>query len=88
MRIVQPAVDMLMQSILKSLKFRANIPEELLVFLDAQVKEGRYKSRSQALTEALQSWRTQKFAGDYAKAFAEYDDSWDDALADGLVAPG
>ena len=67
------------------MKFSANIPDELLVFLDAQVKEGRYKSRSQALTEALQSWRTQKFADYYAKAFAEYDDSWDDALADGLT---
>ena len=75
----------MMQSILESMKFSANIPDELLVFLDAQVKEGRYKSRSQAITEALQSWRTQKFADDYSKAFAEYDDSWDDALADGLA---
>lgn len=74
-----------MQSILRSMKFSANIPDELLVFLDAQVKEGRYKSRSQAITEALQSWRTQKFADDYAKAFAESDDSWDDVLADGLA---
>lgn len=75
----------LAQSILQSMKFSANIPDELLVFLDAQVEEGRYKSRSQAITEALQSWRTQKFADDYAKAFAEYDESWDDAFDDGLA---
>jgi Arc/MetJ-type ribon-helix-helix transcriptional regulator len=73
------------QSILESMKFSANIPDDLLVFLDEQVTNGHYKSRSQALTEALQSWRTQKYAGDYAKAFAEYDDSWDVASADGLT---
>jgi Arc/MetJ-type ribon-helix-helix transcriptional regulator len=67
------------------MKFSANIPDDLLLFLDEQVKDGNYKSRSQALTEALYSWRTQKFADDYAKAFAEYDESWDDALDDGLA---
>jgi Arc/MetJ-type ribon-helix-helix transcriptional regulator len=67
------------------MKFSANIPHDLLVFLDEQVMGGHYKSRSQALTEALQSWRTQKYAEDYAKAFAEYDESWDVTSADGLT---
>ncbi len=51
-----------MASILRSMKFSANIPDQLLLFLDGLVQEGHYKSRSQALTEACTrggttSWR-------------------------------
>ena len=73
-----------MAGILKSMKFSANIPDDLLEFLDTQVTDGHYKSRSQALTEALHSWRTERLANDYRSAFAEDDPSWDVAVADGL----
>lgn len=76
-----------MKSILESMKFSANIPHDLLEFLDGQVKEGHYKSRSQALTEALHSWRTRKLEADYSSAFADYDKAWDVTLADGLSEP-
>lgn len=69
---------------LKSMKFSANVPDDLLEFLDTQVTNGHYKSRSQALTEALHSWRTERLADDYRSAFVEEDLSWDVAVADGL----
>ena len=73
-----------MVGMLKSMKFSANVPDDLLEFLDTQVTNGHYKSRSQALTEALQSWRTERLADDYRSAFVEEDLSWDVAVADGL----
>lgn len=73
-----------MTGILKSMKFSANIPDDLLEFLDTQVTHGHFKSRSQALTEALHSWRTERLADDYRIAFVEEDITWDIAVADGL----
>ena len=73
-----------MVGMLKSMKFSANVPDDLLEFLDTQVTNGHYKSRSQALTEALHSWRTERLADDYRSAFVEEDLSWDVAVADGL----
>ena len=66
------------------MKFSANIPDDLLEFLDTQVTDGHYKSRSQALTNALYSWRTERLANDYRSAFADEDASWDITVADGL----
>ena len=77
-----------MASILQSMKFSANIPDELLLFLDGLVKEGHYKSRSQALTEALHSWRNHKLEADYAKAFEEPGFEWDVTLTDGFREDG
>lgn len=73
-----------MLSILKSMKFSANIPEDLLQFLDRQVSAGHYRSRSAALTDALQGWRSERLRTDYAAAFADIDGSWDTTLQDGL----
>ena len=73
-----------MISILIRMKFSANIPDELLLYLDGLVKEGHYKSRSQALTEALHSWRNHKLETDYAKAFEEPGFEWDVTLTDGF----
>jgi Arc/MetJ-type ribon-helix-helix transcriptional regulator len=73
-----------MTGILRSMKFSANIPDDLLGFLDQQVTSGAYKSRSQALTEALHGWRARRMEEDYATAFDEADDAWDSAAADGI----
>jgi Arc/MetJ-type ribon-helix-helix transcriptional regulator len=67
------------------MKFSANIPDDLLQFLDSQVRQGHYRSRSHALTDALHSWRTQKLEADYAAAFAEADSAWDATISDGLL---
>ena len=73
-----------MLSIMESMKFSANIPDDLLTFLDQQVSDGRYRSRSAALTEALQAWRVDTLKADYARAFADHDSNWDGVVADGL----
>ena len=70
------------------MKFSANIPNELLLFLYGLVKEGHYKSRSQALTEALHSWRNHKLEADYAKAFDEPGVEWDVTVSDGFHEDG
>ncbi len=74
-----------MQSIIKSMKFSANIPDDLLVFLDDQVSEGRYRSRSAAVTEALRIWRQHTLTTAYADAFQSADPIWDETLEDGLA---
>lgn len=74
-----------MQSIMKGMKFSANIPDDLLVFLDDQVREGRYRSRSAAVTEALRIWRQQTLTTSYADAFQSADLAWEVTLEDGLV---
>lgn len=74
-----------MQSIMKGIKFGANIPDDLLVFLDDQVREGRYRSRSAAVTEALRIWRQQTLTTSYADAFQSADLAWEVTLKDGLV---
>ena len=73
-----------MQSMIKSMKFSANIPDDLLVFLDDQVSEGRYRSRSAAVTEALRAWRQQTLTAAYAEAFQNADPAWEITLEDGL----
>jgi Arc/MetJ-type ribon-helix-helix transcriptional regulator len=66
------------------MKFSANIPDDLLVFLDDQVSEGRYRSRSAALTEALRLWRQHTLTTAYADAFQTADTAWDVTLEDGV----
>jgi len=74
----------LAMSIIKSMKFSANVPDDVLGFLDAQVDEGHYASRSAALTEAIALWRTHKLGSAYAEAFQEMDTDWDVTLRDGV----
>lgn len=73
-----------MQSIIKSMKFSANVPDDVLGFLDQQVGAGYYASRSAALTEAITMWRVHRLAPMYAEAFGEHDTAWDATVADGL----
>mgnify|MGYP002214591620 CR=1 FL=1 len=68
--------------------FSANIPQNLLQFLDSQVRQGHYRSRSHALIDALQSWSAQKLEADCAMAFADLDSVWDVTLHDGLSSEG
>lgn len=65
-----------------------NIPHDLRQFLDCQVRQGHYRSRSHALTDALQSWSTQKLEAYYATTFADFDSVWDVTLRDGLSSEG
>ncbi len=65
------------------MKFSANIPDEVLSFLDEQVATGRYRSRSAALTDAIVVWRESRLGEAYRLAFSEDEPVWDGALGDG-----
>jgi Arc/MetJ-type ribon-helix-helix transcriptional regulator len=67
------------------MKFSANIPDDVIGFLDQQVEDGHYRSRSAAITEAITMWRVQRLADSYAEAFGSSDPAWDQSVADGLA---
>jgi Arc/MetJ-type ribon-helix-helix transcriptional regulator len=77
-----------MSGILKSMKFSANVPDDVIFFMDEQVREGHFPSRSAALTEAMALWRQHRLHSSYAQAFSELDEvggaAWDSTVADGL----
>lgn len=73
-----------MASMIKSMKFSANVPDDVMAFMDEEVKQGHYPSRSAALTEAMSLWRTHKLGRSYAESFQAVDSAWDEAVADGL----
>lgn len=77
-----------MKSILESMKFSANVPEDVLAFLDQQVEQGHFASRSAALTEAITLWRVHRLAPMYAEAFSDVTSEWDATVADGLSGDG
>ena len=68
-------------------KVSVSLSDADLSYLDTQTLAGRYPSRSAALQDAIRKLRESELADAYAEAFAEWDDdSWDDALGDGLTA--
>lgn len=69
-----------------SMKFSANVPEDVLTYLDEQVSAGFFPSRSAALTDAIRKWRDVRLEEEYAVAFTELDSLWDEALSDGLIS--
>lgn len=73
-----------MESILKGMKFSANVPDEALKFLDQQVEEGKFRSRSAALSEAIFFWRSHQLVDEYIAAFHDDSSEWDVTLRDGL----
>gem|GEM_PF-777957 len=71
-------------SILKSMKFSANVPDDVLAFVDGEVTAGRFPSRSAAITQALVDWRVTRMESSYAEAFSSTDDDLDVLISDGL----
>jgi Arc/MetJ-type ribon-helix-helix transcriptional regulator len=57
---------------------------ELGGFLDGQVSEGHYASRSAAVTAALAVWRESRLQPSYTEAFALIDPLWDLVAGDGI----
>lgn len=74
-----------MESTMISMKFSANVPEDVLNYVDEQVSAGLFPSRSAALTDAIRTWRDVRLEDEYAVAFTERDSLWDEALSDGLI---
>ena len=75
-----------MNSILEGMKFSANVPDDVLAFLDAEVASGHYRSRSAALTAAIVHWRESRLEDAYRQAFSDVDSVWEEAIADGWTA--
>jgi Arc/MetJ-type ribon-helix-helix transcriptional regulator len=70
------------------MKFSANVPDDVISYMDEQVSEGHFPSRSAALTEAMTLWRLHRLHSSYTEAFSSLDhadeSAWDSAVADGL----
>lgn len=60
------------------------LDRELGDFLDCQVTEGHYASRSAAVTAALAMWRGTRLQPSYTQAFASIDPLWDLVAGDGI----
>lgn len=73
-----------MQSILVGMKISVNLPEDVVAFVDGEVKRGDYSSRSAAFADALVAWRVARLEDSYAQAFAEIDPIWDETVSDGI----
>lgn len=60
------------------------LDRELGEFLDNQVTEGHYASRSAAVAAALAVWRDTRLQPSYTEAFASIDPLWDLVAGDGI----
>lgn len=60
------------------------VSPDIAEFIDRQVEQGHYASRSAVLTAALLVWRDRLLEPAYAEAFASIDPLWDATTGDGL----
>jgi Arc/MetJ-type ribon-helix-helix transcriptional regulator len=63
----------------------ARVTKAALSFLDEQVAQGHFVSRSAALSEALTLWRDHRLGSMYGEARSDAYTDWDVTVADGLV---
>lgn len=73
------------------MKLSVSLPEDDVAFLDSYAQAHEAGSRSAALQEAIGLLRSSELAGDYERAWAEWDaggepDAWEVTSADGLEA--
>jgi Arc/MetJ-type ribon-helix-helix transcriptional regulator len=69
-------------------KLSVSLPDEDVATLDAYARSAGLPSRSAALHQAIRLLRTQELEDDYAAAFAEWDESGEQAAWEGTVADG
>jgi Arc/MetJ-type ribon-helix-helix transcriptional regulator len=62
-----------------------NIPEDALDFIDRQVATGKYRSRSEAITQAVYLLRDSSLHAAYLEAFSDIDPAWDTVVSDGVA---
>ena len=65
-------------------KISIHLPRDLVDFVDSRVVSGGYRSRSEALHEAIRAWRRAAKDAGYTKAFTEIEPEWDAVIADGI----
>jgi len=70
---------------IESMKISVNTPDDLVVFVDAQVQAGYFPSRSAAIADAISRWRVERLEASYDQAFAQIDPVWDATTGDGLL---
>lgn len=61
-----------------------HLPRDLVDFVDSRVASGGYRSRSEALHEAIRAWRGAAKEAGYMRAFTEIEPEWDAVIADGI----
>lgn len=66
------------------MNFGVEVSSDIAEFIDRQVEQGHYASRSEVLTAALLVWRDRLLEPAYTEAFASIDPLWDAATGDGL----
>ncbi len=67
-----------------SMQITVRLDSELGNFLDREVTEGHYGSRSEAVIAALAMWRGTRLQPSYTQAFASIDPLWDLVAGDGI----
>lgn len=73
------------------MKMSVSLPEEDIEFLDTYARDHRVASRSAVLRRAVGLLRAAELSSEYATAFEEWTDEfeneiWDTVVADGLTA--
>ena len=71
------------------MKVSISLPDEDLLFVDAEAEAGRFSSRSAAIHAAIRLLRDQPYQDSYSIAWDEWeadgeDVVWERAIADGL----
>jgi Arc/MetJ-type ribon-helix-helix transcriptional regulator len=71
------------------MKVSVSLPDEDIEFIDDYAKKQGMRSRSSALHRAIAMLRASELGGDYADAFAEWEESgdaraWEPVVGDGV----
>lgn len=65
-------------------KISIQLPRDLVNFVDSRVASGSYRSRSEAMQEAILAWRRAAKEACYMEAFTEIGPEWDAVIGDGM----
>lgn len=66
------------------MKISIHLPRDLVDFVNARVSSGGYRSRSEAVEEAIRIWRDTTIQDGYVTAFKEMCSGWAVTESDGL----
>jgi len=70
------------------MKVSVSLPNDDVSYLDAQVADGRFPSRSAAFHAAVRSLRFRDLGEQYAQAATEWRESGDEAVWDATLTDG
>lgn len=70
------------------MKLSVSLPDEVVAFVDEQVRSGAFASRSSTLRAAVVLLRQSTMIDSYAAAWDEWEQSGEDALWEAVAADG